>query len=143
LTGLPTFGTPALDVTPPPSSGVAGLARTDEPPVSEVTYIELRVEEADLPASHLFFVNIIVFYLHVYLVRGAGRLIEVEEGPELTVKEKEVLQWIASGKTSWEVGKILSVSERTVKFHLRNIYAKLGVATRAQAATKASRLGLL
>lgn len=57
----------------------------------------------------------------------------------LTKREKDVLCWAAEGKTAWEIGAILSISERTVKFHLSNIYRKLGVHTRAQALMTAIR----
>jgi DNA-binding CsgD family transcriptional regulator len=66
-----------------------------------------------------------------------------EPSHNLTSKEREVLQWIVQGKTSKETGMILSIAERTVKFHLRNIYSKLNVVNRAQAVTVASRLRLV
>nr|WP_302664629.1 helix-turn-helix transcriptional regulator [Lysobacter enzymogenes] len=53
-----------------------------------------------------------------------------------------MLQWIAEGRTSREVGLILSIAERTVKFHLRNIYAKLNVLNRTQAVSIANRMNL-
>lgn len=58
----------------------------------------------------------------------------------LTNKEKEVLERIVEGKTSREVGQLLSISERTVKFHLRNIYSKLNVINRSQAVAMAMRM---
>ncbi|HEX6362156.1 MAG TPA: LuxR C-terminal-related transcriptional regulator [Albitalea sp.] len=61
----------------------------------------------------------------------------------LTGKERDVLKWVVEGKTSWEIGRILSTSERTVKFHLKNVYAKLNVSNRAQAAAVVNRLGLI
>jgi LuxR family transcriptional regulator, quorum-sensing system regulator SolR len=61
----------------------------------------------------------------------------------LTAKEREVFEWISRGKTSWEAAQILATSERTVKFHLSNIYAKLNVSNRAQAINVAGRRGLL
>ena len=63
-----------------------------------------------------------------------------ERTNDLTEREKEVLHWIAEGKTSREVGMILLIAERTVKFHLRNIYSKMNVLNRIQAVTIASRL---
>jgi LuxR family quorum-sensing system transcriptional regulator SolR len=124
--------------------GVAGLTHSEDGAhVGAVTLIQLRYGPAEIPPTHLFFMNIVLFYLHVCLLRGAPSLMICEPQPSLTAKEREVLQWIVGGKTSWEVGKILSVSERTVKFHLRNIYSKLDVANRAHAVTKASRLGLI
>lgn len=52
---------------------------------------------------------------------------------KLTVREAEILMWIARGKTNKEVGLILDSSPRTVNKHLEHIFEKLGVATRAAA----------
>jgi DNA-binding NarL/FixJ family response regulator len=51
----------------------------------------------------------------------------------LTEREVEILGLVASGSTNSEVARQLWVTEQTVKFHLRNIYRKLGVANRTQA----------
>lgn len=61
----------------------------------------------------------------------------------LTARETDVLHWVAEGKSSWEIGMILSISERTVKFHLSNIYRKFGVTSRAQAIVHAIKMNLL
>lgn len=55
----------------------------------------------------------------------------------LTNRELQVLNWASLGKTSSEIALILSISERTVKFHLSNTYEKLGVINRQQAIAKA------
>ena len=65
------------------------------------------------------------------------------EIPKFTVREKETLKWAYEGKTAWEIGIILSISERTVKFHLNNIYQKLNVTNRSQAVAKAIRYGIV
>jgi DNA-binding NarL/FixJ family response regulator len=57
---------------------------------------------------------------------------------ELTEREIEVLTWSARGKTSHEMAQILSLSKRTVDFHIENARQKLGVATRVEAAVKAA-----
>lgn len=54
----------------------------------------------------------------------------------LTSRESECLRWVASGKTDQEVGTILKISPRTVRFHINNAKTKLGVATRIQAVAK-------
>ncbi len=54
----------------------------------------------------------------------------------LTARESECLRWVGEGKTDMEVGKILDISPRTVRFHIGNAKAKLGVATRIQAVAK-------
>jgi len=51
----------------------------------------------------------------------------------LTVRELEVLRLVAEGRTNGRVARELSVSEQTVKFHLCNIYRKLGVGNRTEA----------
>ncbi|HBU82438.1 MULTISPECIES: response regulator [Paenibacillus] len=61
----------------------------------------------------------------------------------LTGKEMTVLQAIARGSRSKEIGFDMRISERTVKAHLTNIYIKLGVESRAQAVAVAMELGIL
>ena len=51
----------------------------------------------------------------------------------LTQREREVLQWLAGGKTDRDIGEILGISPRTVHKHLQRIYEKLGVETRTAA----------
>jgi LuxR family quorum-sensing transcriptional regulator LasR len=60
-----------------------------------------------------------------------------------TSREIECLNWIAAGKTSWEVAQILRCSEATVNFHMKNLRQKFNVTTRQQAIVKAMHLGLL
>jgi len=64
------------------------------------------------------------------------------EGERLSVREKEVLRMVASGYTSAEIGKRLEISGLTVNTHIKNIYRKLQVRTRAQAVRFASLRGL-
>jgi DNA-binding CsgD family transcriptional regulator len=61
----------------------------------------------------------------------------------LSARECECLHWAAAGKTSWEIGRILSLSERTVNFHIGNAMRKLEVTTRGQALAKALALQLI
>lgn len=61
----------------------------------------------------------------------------------LSGRELQCLGWVSQGKTSWETSIILSVSERTVNFHLRNACRKLEVFGRQAAVFKAMRLGML
>jgi len=58
---------------------------------------------------------------------------KIEDTFELTTRELEVLQAVASGLSNKEIGKKLFISEKTVKNHLTNIYQKLGVSDRTQA----------
>ena len=61
----------------------------------------------------------------------------------LSERELEVLRLVAEGLTNPQVAERLYVSPRTVGFHLRSIYRKLGVPTRAAAAKAAVEQGLL
>lgn len=65
------------------------------------------------------------------------------ERPGLRARELEVLRWTMEGKTAWEVGAILGISERTAVHHLRNATEKLGCVNKHQAVVKALRLGLI
>jgi DNA-binding NarL/FixJ family response regulator len=56
----------------------------------------------------------------------------------LNDREIETLTWVARGKTSAQIAKILDLSKRTIDFHLDNARTKLGAATRTQAAIKAA-----
>ena len=64
-------------------------------------------------------------------------------GDRLSDREKEVLKMVACGYTSLEIGSKLVISGQTVNTHIRNIYQKLKVRTRAQAVSCASDRGLL
>jgi len=61
----------------------------------------------------------------------------------LSEREKQCLRWIEQGKSSWEIGVILNVSENTVNFHVKNAMRKLETTSRTQCVVKARRLGLL
>lgn len=61
----------------------------------------------------------------------------------LSDREAETLAWSARGKTSGEIAGILGLSKRTVDFHIENARAKLGVATRIEAAVKAATGGII
>ena len=65
------------------------------------------------------------------------------ERPHLTPRELEALRWTMEGKTAWEVGAILSITERTAVLHIQNAMRKLGSVNKHQAVLKALRLGLI
>ena len=63
--------------------------------------------------------------------------------PSLTPRELEALRWTMEGKTAWEVGNVLGITERTTALHVNNATHKLGCVNKHQAVLKALRLGLL
>ena len=62
---------------------------------------------------------------------------------KLSEREKEVLKMVASGYTSVEIGTRLMISYQTVNTHIKNMYRKLQVRSRAQAVSSAAHMGLL
>jgi DNA-binding NarL/FixJ family response regulator len=72
------------------------------------------------------------------------REVRAPESPEaLTERETEVLRLIAQGQANKEIARTLNIGEKTVKTHVSNILAKLGVPSRTQAALYAVRIGLV
>src|SRR5581483_3361987 len=65
------------------------------------------------------------------------------EWARLTSRELEVLELVAAGKSNRDVARELWLSDQTVKFHLTNVYRKLGVGSRHDAVALAQRQGLL
>jgi DNA-binding NarL/FixJ family response regulator len=73
----------------------------------------------------------------------AGRATDPDAHTVLTQREIQVLRLVAAGFPSKKIGTALGISETTVKTHLKDIFARLHVANRAEAASKALRLGLI
>lgn len=88
--------------------------------------------------GNLFFYRTLLPQLNEIIARPHFR-----DRPDLTKKELDVLEWVNAGKTYWETGKILEISERTVKFHMNNIAQKLGANNKAQIVVRAAQLGLI
>ena len=80
--------------------------------------------------------------------RVTSRLIAEVSSPRrgglvLSAREKEVLRLVADGLPTKQISVSLSISERTVKFHVNSIFRKLGADNRAQAVALAAQRGLL
>lgn len=75
-------------------------------------------------------------------LRGADTGSSRSDDHGLTRRELEVLGWIATGRTNRAIGETLSISEKTVARHVANIYAKLGLSSRAAATAYAYEHGL-
>lgn len=61
----------------------------------------------------------------------------------LTTQEIECLRWCKEGKTNWEIGEILSISQKTVEFHVGNAMRKLGAGNRITAVIMGIKNGLI
>jgi LuxR family transcriptional regulator, quorum-sensing system regulator CciR len=83
---------------------------------------------------------VVIFHARYSALSGAMR-----KGPwvDLTPRESECLEWVAQGKSSWDIGQLMAVSEHTVNFHLKNAMRKFDTASRVTAAVRAVSLGLI
>ena len=119
-----------------------GVAVSIHGPAGEVFVTSIVTPYAEVRAERdLHAVNLLVNQFHTAYLG----LVE-PTGPEpvmLTLRERECLLWSARGKSSWDIGIILSISENTVNFHLKNAMAKLEAGSRIMAIVKAIRYGLI
>jgi DNA-binding NarL/FixJ family response regulator len=105
-------------------------------------YVCKSTNPQDLPSVFRVALDGTAYYAPPAAVSSAA---EREPAPEsgLTEREVEILAAVARGLSNREVGKELFLSDQTVKFHLHNIYGKLGVSNRTEASAAAHRLGLV
>ena len=73
----------------------------------------------------------------------ASKLAESMAHPELSERELQVLQYMASGRSNKEIGQVLYISENTVKAHVKSILAKLDAMGRTEAIAIATKRGLI
>lgn len=111
--------------------GMLSLARSS----GALTKAELDTQEVKMR----WLVNI----SHLALSRLFVSDLVKESQPDLTTREIEVLKWTADGKSSCEIADLLSISENTVNFHIKNSVVKLRTANRTAAVVRAAMLGLL
>jgi len=107
-------------------SGADGFALKTDPP--EMTLAAIR----QVASGHMVFPEAV----RRWLIRKP-----VQDPNALTDREETVLTLVAEGKSNAQIGAALGLSENTVKFHLKNVYLKLGVTNRTEAAAKFHRPG--
>jgi two-component system NarL family response regulator len=73
----------------------------------------------------------------------ASKLAESMAHPELSERERQVLQYIANGKSNKEIGQVLYISENTVKSHVKSILTKLDAMGRTEAIAIGLKRGLI
>jgi len=112
-------------------SGLLTLARSDEA-FSEA-------ELAEKTPMLVWFNQIAQSGLQKFLLKD----LLPDESLHLTQRESEILRWTADGKTASEISIILSISERTVNFHLNNVMNKFGVNSKIAAAVQAVLFGVI
>jgi DNA-binding CsgD family transcriptional regulator len=104
------------------SVGVRGV-------LGECTYFAYSNFEQKLTLKLRTIMQILAPHLHLAYMRATSWEEENNRARRmlaLTNREEEIMRWVAEGKTNWEISVILNVSLNTIKFHLKNIYQKLG-----------------
>lgn len=159
-----------LDITMPKMSGLEALRRIKEVlPETQAVMLTVSDDDDDLveaikSGAHGYLLKNLnadeFFEMLDGLQRGeaamtrqtASRLMKkinvftnspAEPAPGLTQRELQVLEWVAEGLSNKAIAQALSISENTVKYHLRNVLQKLGVQNRTQAVSRAISSGLL
>jgi DNA-binding NarL/FixJ family response regulator len=77
------------------------------------------------------------------LRRVRGEAPATTAAPTLTPRERSVLEQLARGLGNKQIAATLGISERTVKFHVSAVFAKLGAGNRTEAVTRAAQVGLI
>jgi LuxR family quorum sensing-dependent transcriptional regulator len=91
--------------------------------------VSIAGERPDLGSGVRAAMYLMALYAY-HRVRSLIRRSAPRAGRVLTDREREVLQWTAAGKTSWEISQILGVSESTVTAHIKAAAAKFGAPNR-------------
>ncbi|MAP95484.1 MAG: DNA-binding response regulator [Ponticaulis sp.] len=117
------------------SAGAKGYLLKDSP--KEVFVRHLRQIEQGIPALSPSIARRILDHFRKTVVTT-----ETDVEANLTPREKDVLGLIGRGLRNSEAAKALGLSESTVASHIKSIYGKLGISSRAEAALQAARLGL-
>ncbi|MBE3013007.1 response regulator transcription factor [Microbispora sp. NEAU-D428] len=93
-------------------------------------------------AGHAVFGPSVARRIIDFFAGGASRAPAPEPFPELTAREREVLDLIAAGRSNSAIARHLAISGKTVSNHITAIFAKLAVADRAEAIVRARQAGL-
>jgi LuxR family quorum sensing-dependent transcriptional regulator len=97
--------------------------------------------DVELSESEQLELHLAAMYAHAH-VRGLSQAKrEAQIVRPLGPRERECLQWVADGKTDWEISEILSISEKTANTYIERAKQKFGVATRMQAVVHGLRAG--
>jgi LuxR family quorum-sensing system transcriptional regulator CciR len=101
-----------------------------------------RFDDVD-PLQHISHLNALAWQFHIAFAEIAPPLGRANAKVELSARERDCLRWTAEGKSSWDIGMILKISENTVNFHLKNAMRKFGTTSRTVAVVQAIRLNLI
>ena len=82
--------------------------------------------------QHQNALHLAAIYFHAHARRKLDDPLELDR-PQLSPREVACLQWVVRGKSTWDIAEILSISRRTVVFHIENAKRKLNAVTLPQA----------
>jgi PAS domain S-box-containing protein len=118
-----------------------------EPTHFETVFIDAAGHLRGVGAQHLplrdgdTIVGVLILAFDVR--RPPSEPIRLNADPRLTSRQREILELVASGLSTAEVAKELTLSSETVRNHLRSVFRELGVHNRVEAIVAAQRMGLL
>lgn len=107
------------------------------------TLISLFMKNGTIEKTWLPIIEYITPHIHAIFNREGEYQRKSLWKPKLTERELEVLNLVKNGKSNWDISQILAISERTVKYHLSNIYEKLSVVNRSQSIAQAIHHGII
>jgi LuxR family quorum sensing-dependent transcriptional regulator len=105
--------------------------------------VTIAGENDDLSHEDVMRLHMAAIYTHAVVRKLSGARKEQSQIASFSARERECLQWYAAGKSEWEIGEILSISEKTANTYLERAKQKFGVATRKQAIVAALRGGVI
>lgn len=95
--------------------------------------------------ANRYLIHLITPHLHVAAMRFSKlqTCSGSSDESQVTQREREILGWLQFGKTNWEIGRLLNISDKTVKNHIQKIFFKLDVHNRVQLVAKAMDLKII
>lgn len=104
-------------------------------PMSFPAIVNVAGEDPNVSDGWVASIHLMAVYLHGAAKRITRAAIkdQLPVNKPLTPREAECLRWVAIGKTDWEIGEIIGISEHTAHFHIENAKRKLNAPTRQQA----------
>lgn len=106
--------------------------------VSLASMEEITVSPVDLAC-----LDMAARVIHEKCRKEIGFGLAPEDTPKLTARELESMQWVAVGKTDWEIAQLLGISTSTAHFHVESAKKKLAVTSRTEAVARLTLYGLL
>ena len=103
-------------------------------------FIRTEKEIVDLDLLNALSLVAIAAHSRLRTLQSSGHVTDL---PKLSVREVEVLRWLAQGKSTLDVGDILGISESTVRFHYNRVALEFGTLNRTQTVVEALKRGLL